>query len=806
MANSIPPMMVQIQLDLDRLNSEVAKATKKIDELGTNIKHQGAPVDELKGKIEHLVHAFLGFEAIKKVGEFLKESSKKAAENAKSFEIFNLTLQHTTMATKEQIKATDEHLEKLALTAGMVTSDVRPSFNILVRATKDTTQALNLQQLALDTAAYAHKPLITVTMALSKSINGNQNALNRLLPEMKNVTDKMGYLQKQTKGAAEAAANVDPYQRLNATMTTLQEHVGTALLPSLNKFADWFAANLPLIQQTIPVVVGITVALAAMKAGTMAVNFVDAIWANMQTIKAARAEAAAAALAAETAATEGVAVATTEATLTTKGFTLALASTGIGAIAIAVGFLTTQLMNLNGQMDAASADRTNNAYVAMEQKDIEDKATAAADAAEKAFRDSWAKANPSQALKITPEMADPTSEFYQSGTYQKWKALGYKIGDLVGEPGTTAGADALQIARDQAYAATQAARQSYWQQKDAVGQNVDATAQALLDAKNSLTTSVQGLQTALNPIDFMAEKLGRIQQAVRDSFSTIASNLKTAVDAGAITAKASTALQNYADKEKSVLEQIGAARDALATKYDLAKTLMGNIKDDIAKMISIDTLGQTAQSVLATFDQVGSKIVAFGKNIMALKTSGLNKDFLTEIAKAGVNGGSALAQGLATATPEQIQAINDSYLQIQNASSATAEAVGQSVYGDGVDVGQGLLAGIVAQDAALQNTAMTMGQKFAKTFATAVKAATTSKSDAAFQKTMANYLADQVPASLQQAVTAPSSAPVIQDWKPSQTIIVNNSNQTQASPMAIAQQTINAIRFGLPMAPIGATS
>ena len=101
---------------------------------------------------------------------------------------------------------------------------------------------------------------------------------------------------------------------------------------------------------------------------------------------------------------------------------------------------------------------------------------------------------------------------------------------------------------------------------------------------------------------------------------------------------------------------------------------------------------------------------------------------------------------------------------------------------------------------------MTMGQKFAKTFAKAVKAATTSKSDAAFAKTMQNYLADQVPLSLQQSVTAPSSAPVIQDWKPSQTIIVNNTNQTQASPAAIAQQTINAIRFGLPMAPIGATS
>jgi hypothetical protein len=51
----------------------------------------------------------------------------------------------------------------------------------------------------------------------------------------------MAFLEKTFKGAAEAAADTDPYARLQIIMGELQEQIGTALLPILNEFSDWLA-------------------------------------------------------------------------------------------------------------------------------------------------------------------------------------------------------------------------------------------------------------------------------------------------------------------------------------------------------------------------------------------------------------------------------------------------------------------------------------------------------------------------------------------------------------------------------------
>jgi hypothetical protein len=49
-------------------------------------------------------------------------------------------------------------------------------------------------------------------------------------------------LAKAFGGAAEKAANVDPYQRMKIIFDDLQETVGMALLPTLEKFASWIAS------------------------------------------------------------------------------------------------------------------------------------------------------------------------------------------------------------------------------------------------------------------------------------------------------------------------------------------------------------------------------------------------------------------------------------------------------------------------------------------------------------------------------------------------------------------------------------
>jgi hypothetical protein len=79
-----------------------------------------------------------------------------------------------------------------------------------------------------------------VAIALGRAYNGNTTALARLGVNVKGVNDPLGVLAKQFDGAAEAAATLDPYQRLEIIFGNLQEQIGTALLPYLNDLADFF--------------------------------------------------------------------------------------------------------------------------------------------------------------------------------------------------------------------------------------------------------------------------------------------------------------------------------------------------------------------------------------------------------------------------------------------------------------------------------------------------------------------------------------------------------------------------------------
>jgi hypothetical protein len=51
----------------------------------------------------------------------------------------------------------------------------------------------------------------------------------------------MAELERLFEGSAEKAANLDPYQRMNIIFGEMQEQVGMALLPVLEKFSTWLA-------------------------------------------------------------------------------------------------------------------------------------------------------------------------------------------------------------------------------------------------------------------------------------------------------------------------------------------------------------------------------------------------------------------------------------------------------------------------------------------------------------------------------------------------------------------------------------
>ncbi len=171
----------------------------------------------------------------------LTEAGKAAAEDAKSQALLAKQLENTTGATASQIKSVEKVIGKLQLQASVADDELRPAYAKLIRSTKDTEEANRLLAIALDVSAGSGKSLDAVAQAMAKSVSGSDTALVKLLPSVKGMADPMAYLADQFKGAAEEAANTDPYQRMNIIFGEIQEQVGMALLPTLDKLSTWLA-------------------------------------------------------------------------------------------------------------------------------------------------------------------------------------------------------------------------------------------------------------------------------------------------------------------------------------------------------------------------------------------------------------------------------------------------------------------------------------------------------------------------------------------------------------------------------------
>jgi hypothetical protein len=172
----------------------------------------------------------------------IKEATQAAIEDVKSQTLLANALKNTTNATDEQIAAVEEVIRGYQFSASVADDKLRPAYQKLALATKDTTRANELLGLALDVSAGTGKDLDAVAQAMARSLAGSDTALNKLIPSLKGSKTPMEDLAAAFGGAAEKAANTDPYARMKIIFDDLQETVGMALLPTLEKFAAWVAS------------------------------------------------------------------------------------------------------------------------------------------------------------------------------------------------------------------------------------------------------------------------------------------------------------------------------------------------------------------------------------------------------------------------------------------------------------------------------------------------------------------------------------------------------------------------------------
>ena len=234
-------LKLSILADVDDLKKKLGQGEKEVEGFGNKLGEFG--------KKAAAAFAVAAAAAAAYAGKLLIDGVKAAIEDEKAQVKLAKTLENTTGATREQIKAVEDQILKMSLATGVADDKLRPSFEKLVRATNDVAQAQKLQTLALDIAAGSGKDLETVSVALAKAYDGNNTSLQRLgvglsAAELKSMTfnDVTGKLAETFGGQASLQADTfsGKMARMQVAFDEAKESVGARLLPILTQLLDAF--------------------------------------------------------------------------------------------------------------------------------------------------------------------------------------------------------------------------------------------------------------------------------------------------------------------------------------------------------------------------------------------------------------------------------------------------------------------------------------------------------------------------------------------------------------------------------------
>ncbi len=232
--------------------ADVDDLKKKLGQGEQEVKGFGDKLGEF-GKKAAAAFAVAAAAAAAYAGKLLVDGVKAAIEDEKAQAKLAQTLENTTGATKDQIKAVEDQILQMSLATGVADDKLRPSFEKLVRATNDVEKAQKLQTLALDIAAGSGKDLDAVSQSLARAYDGNTSALSRLgiglsSAELKSMSFDDVTAQLAETFGGQASIQADTFSgkvaRLQVAFDEAKESVGARLLPILTNLLDKFNNNL----------------------------------------------------------------------------------------------------------------------------------------------------------------------------------------------------------------------------------------------------------------------------------------------------------------------------------------------------------------------------------------------------------------------------------------------------------------------------------------------------------------------------------------------------------------------------------
>lgn len=183
------------------------------------------------------------------------------------------------------------------------------------------------------------------------------------------------------------------------------------------------------------------------------------------------------------------------------------------------------------------------------------------------------------------------------------------------------------------------------------------------------------------------------------------------------------ALLKTAKEHDKVIEKLDVAKDKLKSLKDEAKDYAKSIKESVADLGNItqnnsyhELLGADTNKMLLNLNNAVASSKQFLVVFKQLKSMGLNNTMLQQIMDAGVIDGLNAGQALVNAGQATIDLFNAGQADLTKNGKDIGSLAVSTFKQHGIDMAQGLVNELTAQDAMLSKAMETLGQKMAKAF------------------------------------------------------------------------------------------
>ncbi len=236
-------LKLSILADVDDLRKKLGTGSQEVEGFGSKVADFG--------KKAAAAFAVAAAAAAAYAGKLLIDGVKAAIEDEKAQTALATSLRNVAGASDAVVAGVEKYITKTALAVGITDDQLRPSFDRLVRSTKDVEEAQKLQALALDIAAGSGKSLETVSQALGRAYDGNTAGLGRLglglsAAELKSMTFDQVTQQLAATFAGQATEQAETFagkmERLSIAVDEGKETVGAfvldAITPLISNFVE----------------------------------------------------------------------------------------------------------------------------------------------------------------------------------------------------------------------------------------------------------------------------------------------------------------------------------------------------------------------------------------------------------------------------------------------------------------------------------------------------------------------------------------------------------------------------------------